>query len=142
MTLTLKIMYWENSATVVREVSMGDTATMDNDTLIPKNNIIFMIFSTKVQGQDTRVYEREGFDNYQISLNEIINVASMYAFDDTDGGWFRIASPLAVDGYTKAVVHPILYPYGKANEISWLLTGVQLTQAEWDSTLAERNALQ
>ena len=139
--MDLKILYWENDTTVERVCTMGDTNKMDDDVQIPKNNVIFMIFSTKIQGTDTRVYEKEGFDNYQISLNEIINVASMYAYDDTDGGWFRIASPLAVDGYTKAVTHPILYPYGKANEITWMFTGVQLTQTEWDSTEQERNDL-
>lgn len=141
MTLTLKIMYWENNATVVREVSMGDTNKMDDDIQIPKNNVLFMIFSTKVQGQDTRVYEKQEFDNYQISLNQIINVASMFAFDDADGGWFRIASPLAVDGYTKALTHPLLYPYQKANEITWIFTGIKITNEEWDSTLQERTDL-
>jgi hypothetical protein len=141
MAMDLKILYWENGATVERFVSMGDTTKMDDDVQIPKNNVIFMIFSTKVQGQDTRLYEKYGFDNYQVSLNELINIASMYAFDDSDGGWFRIATPTANDGYQKAVTHPILYPYGKANEISWMFTGIQLTQAEWDSTEQTRNDL-
>ena len=120
---------------------MGDTNKMDDDVLLPKNNVIFMIFSTKVVGQDTRVYEKQEFDNYQITLDEVQNISSMFAFDDEDGGWFRHANPLAVDGYTKPFNYPGLYPWQKANRISWLFTGVQLTTAEWDGTLAERNAM-
>jgi len=141
MALTLKILYWENSAVVEREVAMGDTNKMDDDVQIPKSNVIFMIFSTKVQGVDTRVHEKYGFDNYQVSLNEPNNIAQMYAYDDADGGWFRISSPLANDGYQKSVAHPFLHPYGKANEISWMFTGIQLTMAEWDSTLGARDGL-
>lgn len=138
MVLTLKIIYWENDATVTREVSMGDTNGMDN---LPKNNVIFMIFSTKVQGQDTRVYERQEWDNYQVSLNQNINVASMYAFDDDHGGWFRIATPMANDGYGKAITHPLLYPYQTANELNWIFTGIKISNQEWADTLAERDAL-
>jgi len=82
MALVLKILYCENSAVVEREVSMGDTNKMDDDIQIPKNNVIFMIISTKVAGQDTRVYQKSEFDNYQVSLNELANIASMFAFDD------------------------------------------------------------
>jgi len=141
MALVLKVMYWENSATVVREVTMGDTAKMDDDIQMPKINVIFMIFSTKVAGQDTRVYEKQEFDNYQVTLDQPQNISSMFAFDNEDGGWFRHTNPLAVDGYTKPFGYPGLLPWSKANFISWIFTGVQLTQAEWDGTLAERTAL-
>jgi hypothetical protein len=139
--MDLKILYWENGQTVERFCTMGDTNKMDDDAQIPKNNVIFMIFSTKVQGTDTRVYEKEGFDNYQIGLNEVQNIGQMYGYDDTDGGWFRNQNPLAVDGYTKAMTHPFLHPYGKANEIWWMFAGVQLTEAEWNSTEQARNDL-
>lgn len=141
MTLTLKIMYWENNTTVVREVSMGDTTKMDDDNLIPKTNVIFMIFSTKVQGQDTRVYEKAGFDNYQITTDSPGNISQMFGYDDEDGGWFRHAAPLANDGYTKSFQYPGLQTWSKANITTWKFLGVQLTTTEWDSTLADRDAL-
>ncbi len=138
MALTLKIQYWENNATVIREVAVDDTNGMDG---LPKNNVLFMIFSTKVQGQDTRVFERQEWDNYQISLNQAINVASMYSFDDDHGGWFRIANPMANDGYGKAITHPLLYPYQTANEITWIFTGLKISNQEWTDSQAERDAL-
>jgi len=134
-------MYWENSTTVTREVDVTDTAKLDDHVQIPKINVIFIIFSTLVEGIATRVYEKEGFDNYQIILDGIQNISQMFAWDDNDGGWFRNASPLAVDGYSKSFVWPGLYSYSKANYISWMFTGVQLTPAEWASTEAARDAL-
>ncbi len=141
MAITLKVMYWENDATVVRESSIDDTTTMDNDTLMPKTNVIFMIFSSKVQGVDTRVGELVGFDNYQVGLREIGNFAHLYGYDDLPGGWWRIQNPFANDGYLKALTHPLMYPFGKANEIFWQFTGIQLTQQEFDGTQAARDAL-
>lgn len=141
MTLTLKIMYWENNTTITKEVTMGDTTKMDDDNLIPKTNVIFMIFSTKVQGQDTRVYEKSGFDNYQITTDSPGNISAMYAYDDVNGGWFRHAAPLANDGYIKSFQYPGLQTWSKANMVTWKFLGVQLTGPEWDSTLAARNAL-
>ncbi len=139
--MDLKIMYWEGGTTVVREVTMGDTNKMDDDVQIPKVNIIFMIFSQKVAGVDTRVTQLEGIDNYQVTLDEAQNISSIFGWDNPDGGWYRNQNPFAVDGYTKSFIWPGLFPMGKANFISWHFDGVQLTQAEWDGTLAARDAL-
>ena len=141
MANELRLLYWENDALVERFAAMGDTNKMGDDVQIPKDNLIAMAFSTKVQGIDTRVRYLEKFDLYQVSMNNSTNVDSMYGWDDNDGGWFRHAAPLAVDGYTKPFNYPGLYPWQKANMISWIFTGVQLTPIEWDGTLAARNAL-
>ena len=141
MAITIKVMYWENSAVVVRESAIDDTTTMDNDTLMPKQNVIFMIFSSKVQGQDTRVGELVGWDNYQVGLREVGNFAHLYGYDDLHGGWWHIPQPFANDGYLKALTHPLMYPFGKANEIFWQFTGVQLSPTDWDSTEVARNEL-
>jgi len=142
MAIECKILYWENDATVQRTVAMGDTNKMGDDVQIPKENVLVVMFSSKVQGQDTRVRYLEKFDNYQVSSNNNTNVDSLYSWDDLDGGWFRRNAPFASDGYAKeADSAPRLRPYNRAQEQSWIFTGIMITQAEWDSTQAERDAM-
>ena len=142
MALTCKILYWENDVTVERFFSMGDIIKPGDDVLIPKENVLVVMFSTKVQGQDTRVRYLEKSDNYEVSLNNNTNVASLYDWDDLDGGWYRINDPFANDGYAKeADAAPRLRPYTRSQEFTWIFTGIMLTQQEWDSTQAVRDAL-
>ena len=142
MTNTLKILYWENDTTVEREVAMGDTNKMGDDVQIPKNNVLAMAFSTKVQGQDTRVRYLEKNDLYMCSMNNETNVDSMYGWDDNDGGWYNRGNPLANDGYVRdSTQEPRLRPYNSFNRLNYIFEGIMLTQQEWDSTAQARDDL-
>jgi len=142
MAIMCKILYWENGATVQREVAMGDTNKMGDDVQIPKENVLAIMFSSKVQGTDTRVRYLEKFDNYMVSTDNLQNIDSLYGWDDGDGGWYRRASPFAQDGYMKeAGSAPRLRPYTLANHFTWIFTGIMLSQTDWDSTFTERDDL-
>ncbi len=139
--MDLNVLYWEGGTTVLRTVDMGDTTTLDDDVLFPKIDILKMTFSHKVAGNDTTAYAKQEFDNYQVILDERTNISSMFGFDNDNGGWFRNQNPFAVDGYAKPSYYPGLFPYSRANYISWVFFGILLTQVEWDSTLAARQAM-
>ena len=142
MAIECKILYWENDAEVIRTVGMGDTNKMGDDVQIPKENVLAIVFSSKVQGTDTRVRYLERFDNYMVSTNNNTNVDSLYGWDDQDGGWYRRATPFANDGYAKeADQAPRLRPYSRAVEFTWIFTGVMLSQADWDSTFNTRDTV-
>jgi len=142
MAIVCRLLYWENDATVQREFAMGDTNKPGDDVQIPKQNLLAIMFSSKVQGQDTRVEYLEKNDRYMVSLNNITNTCSLYGWDDGQGGWYRIAAPLATDGYSKEINSaPQLRGYARANEFDWIFDGIMLSQADWDSTFTVRDAM-
>jgi len=140
MTITLRVLY-DDLSVKMAEIKVNNNSELGDDVALPKDGVLAIAFSTKVEGVDTRVQYEEGFDNYMVIIDNTQNLSALYVWDDNNGGWNRIANPRAGDGYAKAMIFPALIPYRSNTYDYWIFRGKMVSAQAWLDSETERDNL-
>ncbi len=106
---------------------------IDDPAIFPKENVLAIEFLTMDQGSPLVIHLIHSFDNYALMVSKAADGhAGVWGWDDDQGGWFRIETPLVNDGYPRPTRPPHMMGHRPRNSRLYHFTGALVSAEDWD----------
>jgi len=83
----------------------------------------------------------DGHDSYLLAVNPSQRLVYLCGWDDDEGGWFRINSPKATDGYKRSTIPPYFLPYQSPDYTFYVFRGAMVDGPTWASSQVKRREM-